>query len=571
MKYNNLSVLNKFSVLAILLVILIFYFACYHFSYNFFYQDDFHLLRFVTIFQDSSIPFQQKINALYDQHNEHRIIFPRLFVLIDYYIQGHLDWKILNTISALYYLGIFTFFALIIKKINLSNWYVVPVALFIFQPSAYQNFYWTISIMQQVGNLFWALFLFYSLVYFKPEKFWVSILLIIVLTFTHGNGLFGFGVGGLLLFFQKRYKHLIIWIGLMIIVAGFYFHGYFTAQNSNISGSLSDPIRLIGCFGGFFGGFIHDFFKNSFQVLITILGGLLFFLVLAIINLKLILNHFFETIKPKFQQYFPQENLFLLACFLYLSITAGLVALSRSWSSIEAGFQNRYLHNSVIALVLFYVTFLHYKSLKFKRDVGVVFLICGVLFNVFNWYSNYEILTLQRNSQEADAVNYQLNNVSIVNDKSFNNNIKPMLDKSFNNGISIFPKSDLTDALVNLEALKSTQTINYQIDIQKDSLLEFNISNSNYRDIYEFNNFDLPQKGNVFVILKSLKNTFISPANHRRNSKSMFLRTGQFFTDGFYASIMTDAMPKNEYQVGILQNSKNSFIYYPTKYKITTR
>ena len=571
MKYNNLSVLNKFSVLAILLVILIFYFACYHFSYNFFYQDDFHLLRFVTIFQDSSIPFQQKINALYDQHNEHRIIFPRLFVLIDYYIQGHLDWKILNTISALYYLGIFTFFALIIKKINLSNWYVVPVALFIFQPSAYQNFYWTISIMQQVGNLFWALFLFYSLVYFKPEKFWVSILLIIVLTFTHGNGLFGFGVGGLLLFFQKRYKHLIIWIGLMIIVAGFYFHGYFTAQNSNISGSLSDPIRLIGCFGGFFGGFIHDFFKNSFQVLITILGGLLFFLVLAIINLKLILNHFFETIKPKFQQYFPQENLFLLACFLYLSITAGLVALSRSWSSIEAGFQNRYLHNSVIALVLFYVTFLHYKSLKFKRDVGVVFLICGVLFNIFNWYSNYEILTLQRNSQEADAVNYQLNNISIVNDKSFNNNIKPMLDKSFNNGISIFPKSDLTDALVNLEALKSTQTLDYQIDIQKDSLLEFNISNSNYRDIYEFNNFDLPQKGNVFVILKSLKNTFISPANHRRNSKSMFLRTGQFFTDGFYASIMTDAMPKNEYQVGILQNSKNSFIYYPTKYKITTR
>ena len=571
MKYNNLSVLNKFSVLAILLVILIFYFACYHFSYNFFYQDDFHLLRFVTIFQDSSIPFQQKINALYDQHNEHRIIFPRLFVLIDYYIQGHLDWKILNTISALYYLGIFTFFALIIKKINLSNWYVVPVGLFIFQPSAYQNFYWTISIMQQVGNLFWALFLFYSLVYFKPEKFWVSILLIIVLTFTHGNGLFGFGVGGLLLFFQKRYKHLIIWIGLMIIVAGFYFHGYFTAQNSNISGSLSDPIRLIGCFGGFFGGFIHDFFKNSFQVLITILGGLVIFLVLAIINLKLILNHFFETIKPKFQQYFPQENLFLLACFLYLSITAGLVALSRSWSSIEAGFQNRYLHNSVIALVLLYVTFLHYNSLKFKRDVGIVFLICGILFNIFTWYSNYEILTLQRKSQEADAVNYHLNDISIVNDESFNNNIKPMLNKSFSNGISVFPKSDLTNAIVNLGVLKPLQTINYQIDIQKDSLLEFNISNSNYRDIYQFSNFDLPYNGNIFVILKSSKNTFLSAANHRRNSKSKFLRTGQFFTDGFYTSIMTDAMPKNEYQVGILQNSKNRFIYYSTKYKITTR
>lgn len=571
MKYNNLSVLNKFSILAILLIIFIFYFACYHFSYNFFYQDDFHLLRFVTIFQDSSITFQQKLSALYDQHNEHRIIFPRLFVLIDYYIQGHLDWKILNTVSALYYLGIFTFFALIIKKINLSNWYIVPVALFIFQPSAYQNFYWTISIMQQVGNLFWALFLFYSLVYFKPEKFWVSILLIIVLTFTHGNGLFGFGVGGILLFFQKRYKHLIIWIGLMIIVAGFYFHGYFTAQSSNISGSLSDPIRLIGCFGGFFGGFIYNFIKNSFQVFLTILGGLTIFLILAVINFKVIINHFFTKFQSKFQQYFPKENLFLLAFFLYLSVTAGLVSLSRSWSSIEAGFQNRYLHNSVIALVLLYVTFLHYNSLKFKRDVGIVFLICGIMFNIFTWYSNYEILSLQRKSQEADALNYHLNDISIVNDKSFNNNIRPILNQSFSNGVSVFPKSDLSDVLVNLEVLRPLRTIDYQIDIQRDSSLEFNISNSNYRDVYQFSNFDLPYNGNVFVIMKSSKNTFIGATNHRRNSKSKFLRTGQFFTDGFYTSIMTDAMPKNEYQVGILQNFKNRFIYYPTKYKITTR
>ena len=571
MKYTNWSVLNKFSLLAILLVIFIFYLACYHFSYNFFYQDDFHLLRFVTIFQDSSIPFQQKLNALYDQHNEHRIIFPRLFVLLDYYIQGHLDWKILNTVSALYYLGIFTFFALIIRKINLSFWYILPVTLFIFQPSAYQNFYWTISIMQQVGNLFWAMFLFYSLVYFKPEKFWISILLIAVLTFTHGNGLFGFGVGGLLLFLQKRYKHLMIWIGLTIIVAGFYFHGYFTAQNSNISGSLSDPNRLIGCFGGFFGGFIYDFIKNSFQVSLTILGGLFIFILLAIINFKVLINHSFTKFQSKFQQYFPQENLFLLACFLYLSITAGLVALSRSWSSIEAGFQNRYLHNSVIALVLLYVTFLHYNSLRFKRDVGVVFVMCGILFNIFTWYSTYELLTFQRKSQEADAVNYQLNNISIVNDKSFNDNIKPMLNKSFSNGISVFPKSDLSDIIVNLEALKSTQIIDYQIDIQKDSLLEFNISNSNYRDIYQLNNYTLPYTGNVFVILKSAENTFISPTNHRRNAKFNLIKTGQFFTDGFYTSIMTDAIPKNEYQVGILQNSKNRFIYYPTKYKIITR
>ena len=571
MKSINFLFFNKLPVLATIIVILIFYFFCYKFSYNFFYQDDFHLLRFVTIFQDDSVGFQQKINALYNQHNEHRIIFPRLFVLLDYYLQGHLDWQFLNVISALYYLGIFVFFVLIIKKINLLNWYILPAALFIFQPSAYQNFYWTISILQQVGNVFWAMFLFYSLVYFNPKKFWISLLLIIVLTFTHGNGLFAFGVGGFLLFLQKRFKDLGVWIILMVIVALFYFWGYYTAQSSNILGSLSDPLRLIGCFGGFWGGFIYDFFENDYQVDFTIFGGLLIFSTLLLINLKIVLSHFFSTIKNKFQSYFPQENLFLLACFLYLTITAGLVALSRSWSSIEAGFQNRYLHNSVIALVLLYVSLLHYKSPLIKKSIGIVMLFLGLIFNVFSWYHNYEFISFQRKSQEADAINFQLNGISIVNDKSFNHNIKATLQESYVKGISVFPESSLVKSIQNLDDINNKQSNNLQIVIQKDSLLEFNIANSNYRDIYYFNNFSIPYQGDIYIILKSPKNTFISPTSHRRNSKINQLKTGQFFTDGFMTTIMTDAMPKNEYQVGILQNVKNQFVYIPTHYKIQTR
>lgn len=567
----NSSFLNKFSIFAIFIIISVFYIVCYKFSYNFFYQDDFHLLRFVTIFEDDSINFQEKLNALYNQHNEHRIIFPRLIVLLDYYVQGHLDWKVLNVISALYYLGIFAFFAIIIKKINLAYWYILPLALFIFQPSAYQNYYWTISILQQVGNLFWAMFLFYSLIYFKPKNFWVSLLLIIILTFTHGNGLFAFGVGGLLLFLQKRYRQLIIWIVLMGIVAVFYFHGYFTAQNSNIAGSLSDPIRLIGCFGGFWGGFIYDLSKNKHQVIITIWGGLLIFLLLAMINLNLILTSFFKSFQTKFQKYFPKENLFLFACFLYLSITAVLVALSRSWTSIEAGYQNRYLHNSVIALVLLYVTILHYKSQNLKKAVGLLMLFGGLLFNISSWYSNYELLCLQRESQEADAVNYQNNKISIGNDKLFNQNIATILKQSYDKKISIFPKTDLQNALNNLDKITVEKPVLHSIAIQKDSLLEFNIANSHYSTIYYLTNFSLPYTGDVYIILKSPQNTFISATNHRRNSKINLLKTGQFFIDGFMTTIPTDAMPKNDYQVGILQNVKDHFIYLPTRYKIMTR
>jgi hypothetical protein len=563
------TILNSLSIFAIFIIIALFYFACYQYTYNFFYQDDFHLLRFVTIFQDESVGFYDKIKTLYDQHNEHRIIIPRLFVLFDYYLQGHLDWQVLNTVAALYYLGIFTLFALVIRKIKLPIWYILPIALLIFQPAAYENFYWTISILQQVGNLFWAMFLFYSLVYFAPKYFWISIISIIILTFTHGNGLFAFGVGGLILFLQKRYKELFIWIAIMIAVAAFYFLGYYTAQNSNIAGSLSNPLRLIGCFGGFWGNFIKDFFKTNDKIMIAIGGGLIIFSSLLSINIKVIFTYFFPNKKSAINLQKGDESYFLLAIFIFLSITAGLVALSRSWSSIEAGFQNRYLHNSVIALVLLYVSVLNLKlSVNFKKSFGIVFLFFGLFFNAFSWYTKYETLVFQKNSQESDSVNYQINGISIVNDKSFNQNIRTYLKQSFDEGISVFPASPLTNVVKNLEQFQAKQTTGYSIDIKKDSSLTFNISNSNYRAIYYFTNVSLPFTGDIYLVFKSAQNTFISPTTHRRNSKISFLKTANFFTDGFYTSVMTDAMPSNEYSVGILQNVNHQFVYIPSKYKI---
>ena len=552
--------------LIITVLIAIFYFVCIHFSYNFFYQDDYHLLHFVTITEDNSVSFQGKIKTLWGLHNEHRIIFPRLITLLDYYFQGHLDWAVLNVISALYYWGIFYFFFKIIQKSGLNNWYVLPVALLIFQPAAYENYYWTISILQQVGNLFWAMFLFYSLVYYNPSKFWISLLLVFMLTFTHGNGLFAFGVGGILLFLQKRYKNLGIWIALMVFIATIYFYGYYTAQNSNIAGSLSNPKRLIGCFGGFWGVFLKDILHTTNR---AILAGLGIFTMLLIINVRIFFSFLFPKFALKTKLHFPQENLFLLACFLYLFITASLVALSRSWSSMGAAFQNRYLHNSVIAFVLLYTTLLLFQSVYARRIVFSLGIIFSIIYYSFSWYSNYELLVIQRQNQEADAVNYALNGVTAVNDKYFGANIKTILDKSFTDGISVLPKTPLIEVVRNLDKYASDIKTDFPIEIERDSVLSFNISNAHYRPLFHFINLNYTVSSKIYLVLKSDKNTFIFATNHRRNRKLVFLKTTHFFTHGFYTSVTTDAMPNGEYAVGILsQDGEKYFRYHPTPYKI---
>jgi hypothetical protein len=329
---------------------------------------------------------------------------------------------------------------------------------------------------------------------------------------------------------------------------------------------LSNPKRLIGCFGGFWGIFFKDILNTTNR---AILAGLGIFLILFLINVRLLFTYLIPKSASKYEGYFPQKNLFLFACFLYLAITAGLVALSRSWSSIDAAFQIRYLHNSVIGFVLMYCTLLLYRSERIKKYVLILGMLFSTIYYVFSWYSNYELLRIQEQTQESDAVNYALNGVTAVNDKYFNMNIDSVLRKSFNSGISVFPKSKLKNVVLNLDKYKSVSEAKFSIEIFKDSVLSFNISNSHYRPVFQFINLNLPHSGKVYLLLKSDKNTFVFATNHRRNRKLNFIKTFRFFTDGFYASIMTDAMPKGEYSVGILQEEDgNSFQYFTTDYKI---
>jgi hypothetical protein len=571
MKYPSwLSSKNLIPSCAIFLIIALFYMICFHFSYNFFYQDDYHLLHFVTVFQENSITFSEKFHALFDLHNEHRIVFPRLFVLLDYYIQGQLDWRVLNAVAALYYLGIFSFFVIIIRKQNFNLWYCLPVALFIFQPASFENYYWTISILQQVGNVFWAMFLFYSIIYFSPNKFWISVIIGTVLTFTHGNGLFGLAIAALILLIQKRYLHLTLWIGFMILISTFYFWNYRTGQNSNPIGSLSNPTRLIACFGGFFGCFSRNFFKIDYGIKGAISVGLIQFSILVLFTFKGVIFHL-KTKKIEFRAYFPQnESHFLLAVFAYFFITACLVALSRAWSSIEAGLQNRYLHNSVFIVVLLYVTILTKSPINVRKYLAVSFIILGMGFYTFSWYSNVSIITFQRKLQESDCSNYKRNGLTMVNDSSINQNIKRTLTKSFQDGVSVFPENMLDNEIQNLDKLPKLIYPKLAIEITKDSSFTQDIVRSSYRELYQFVNLNLPAESEHYLIFKSPKNTFVYPTHKRKNAKRNLLLTGNFYINGFYTTVLTDAMPQGEYQIGILQKNKLKTAYIPTQYKIHT-
>ena len=195
------------------------------YCYNFFFADDYHLLRYVTDSQQAS-SFKDQFSLLFDLHNEHRIIFPRLFTLLTYQIEGFINWKTFNVISLFYYFGICWIFNLFFEKLKISAWYFLPIPLLLFQPIAHENIYWTISVLQQVGNLFWAMLLFWLITNPNKKYFYASFLVGFVLTFTHGNGLFGLLIAGLILFLTGRMKDLLKWAIFTIALFSIYFYQY---------------------------------------------------------------------------------------------------------------------------------------------------------------------------------------------------------------------------------------------------------------------------------------------------------------------------------------------------------
>ncbi|MDI9862844.1 hypothetical protein QM480_00805 [Flectobacillus sp. DC10W] len=538
-----------------LLLFLVFIIFLQQYCYNFFFADDYHLLRYVTDSQQGK-GFREQISLLFDLHNEHRIIFPRLFTLLIYQIEGFIDWKTFNIISLFYYLGICWIFNLAFNKLKVSAWYFLPIPLLLFHPLSHENIYWTISILQQVGNLFWAMLLFWLITNPNKKYFYWAFVVGFVLTFTHGNGLFGLLIAGVILFLTRRIKDLLRWALFTIALFSVYFYQYRSGQNSNVSQSLHHIDMLLRCFFTFWGS-ITWHFTNHYNVTNIFAACTGVFIVGPLI---IILGKYFFTklLTPKIT--LDDRNLFLLACFGYLLVTSALVALSRAWIGYGAGLDNRYAHNSLWAIALLYLTLLLNSPKAIHKTLGVMAIAGAFVINVFGWYSSTIKLKYQFDSERAEAFNYRMNGVIFRESPIFNSNIKQTLALSYKNGISKYSDFDL-DVLNSFE--------NATIELKKDSTFKLttvpstitiqDAKNPTILVSYLIEAQAFPYNEDTFLMLHSDKANYLVPVEHKHGRKTDLLFKGKYFGDGFYATFLTSNLPKGKYQYSIVQKNDKTY------------
>lgn len=186
------------------------------------FMDDYLLLETVQQFQKAT-DFVETTKILFTQVNQHRFAFERLVMLALVFFTGTVNLKVLITLGNLFLLGILCLFFQTSREERVSWYYFLPVPFLLFNLTYYENAFWGIAAIQNTPLIFFALLSAWGLGKNTARGRWLGALAALIATFVSGTGMLAWVVGTIILFFQKKYKPLVMWLLLATACIAFYF------------------------------------------------------------------------------------------------------------------------------------------------------------------------------------------------------------------------------------------------------------------------------------------------------------------------------------------------------------
>lgn len=198
------------------------------------------------------------LRDLWAQHNEHRLVIPKLFYLADFY------WfRGTNTFLFISILVVQTLHALLLTRIayvssNLRPALFALIFAFLFSPVQLHNFVWEFQICFVLGAFLasaaaWSFGLFYADYHssapsaYAVRMFVLTIALTVCTTLSLANGLVLWPIlTAMLLILRVNWRYVVAFVAVAAIVFAAYFHEWFTPDgHSHPLISLRHPVELI--------------------------------------------------------------------------------------------------------------------------------------------------------------------------------------------------------------------------------------------------------------------------------------------------------------------------------------
>ncbi|MGA3066355.1 MAG: hypothetical protein ABSF29_05855 [Tepidisphaeraceae bacterium] len=290
------------------------------------------------------------------QHNEHRMLLPRLLFLLlstlthwNNFAYLICIWLIVTAISA-------AILQILCRDTDLTpkTWVIWFLCnLMLFTPNQDQTWLWGFGLPNVLPGLLFLAAVVTALGAIPPwRRLLIMILLASAATFTNGNGLLCWPLLAIFLAFSKSWPQLLIWIAAAGLNLSLYFHHYVTPTFGGVTGDHGTPDQIIAYFLAFLGNPFSTAIPG-FPETVCIMSGL------AMLILFLIAALCFLRAWHARRQEFCVRTLpwFVVAGFGLLN--AFLAARSRAGFGIRQALETRYVCSSLylpvglIALVPF--------------------------------------------------------------------------------------------------------------------------------------------------------------------------------------------------------------------------
>ncbi len=286
---------------------------------------------------------------LWQQHNEHRLVIPKLFLALDLRL-FHANQKLL--LAALFIIQLLHLWLLSWSMRSLGAWRgnvwctATGLAAFcLFSPTQWENLTWGFQTCFVLSGLFATLSFVALLLYWRSaqsesqSRHWefvaLSVLAALGGLLSLANGLLLFSllfVAALLL--KLSYKVASTYLVTALVSTALYFHNYFRpAQNSDPAASLRSPIKIVQYIAVYFGstwGYGSSWTHHNLQV--ALVTGFIGLALAVVLVLRL----------PRFQTTADPFALQLVLILLFCMGTAFLTALGRVVSGNSQAFAPRY-------------------------------------------------------------------------------------------------------------------------------------------------------------------------------------------------------------------------------------
>jgi len=512
------------------------------------YDDYNAVLNFLLRFQDTD-SWRDKINLVYAQHNEHRIVTDKIFILLDYCVFGKVSFRHLIFLSNTFLLSILVLLFIGHRASRKSMYYFLPVPLILLNIGSGELLLWAMSSVQIIGTFALALwciyFLFSSNAIAFEVRFWIALLLGLIATFSSGNGFLVLVIClvGLLIQRQK-YVYSAIWLVITLLATMMYFKGYVTPEgHPDIFHTLaSKPHLLISHFFVLLGNYFS--IGTPFQLAIKIFSGFFIF--------SVILYYFWNAKLHKINPGYLYSTWFLV-------VTCMATSLSRSGFGVDQAQTSRYQLCSYLVVVFVYLSLIAVLDVKEKTYKASPWLFSGfsvlcIALYILNF--RYYLPELKASGQllKLGMVSYTDRTIPSLLGYTDQKEAREILMKSEASGI-YDARWDISDVLNKDRGLSvpvPTNNVNSEYEIKMDGDV------ISIKGAWAFVIGQEYLNRRTYVVLKGKRNTYTFDTHMQvRHDVTLAVNHGDLDNCGFNFFIKKDVLEDDQYRVGLLISKYN--------------